>query len=65
MLGAAFSYLWGALEQCCGERDGQQWRVFCSGRVLSARRFRSTEEQGSEAGALRYLGLGAQLLNTV
>lgn len=65
MLGAAFSYLWGALEQCCGERDGQQWHVFCSGRVLSVRSFRSTEEQGSKAGALRYLGLGAQLVNTV
>lgn len=37
MLGAAFSYLWGALEQCCGERDGQQWHVFCSGRVPSVR----------------------------
>lgn len=65
MLGAAFSYLWGALEQCCGERDGQQWHVFCSGRVPSVRSFRSTEEQGSEAGALRYWGLGAQLMNTV
>lgn len=65
MLGAAFSYLWGALEQCCGERDGQQSHVFGSHRVPSVRSFRSTEEQGGEAGALRYLGLGAQLMNTV
>lgn len=65
MLGAAFSYLWGALEQCCGERDGQQWHVFCCGRVPAVRSFRSAAEQGGEAGALRYSGLGAQLMNTV
>lgn len=65
MLGAAFSYLWGALEQSCGERHGQEWHVFCGGRVLSVRSFKSTEEQGSKAGALRDSGLGAQLVNTV
>lgn len=65
MLGAAFSYLWGALEQCCGERHGQEWHVFCGGCVLSVRSFKSTEGQGSKAGALRDSGLGAQLVNTV
>lgn len=43
MLGAAFCYLWGAIEQCCGEGSGQQWHVFCSDHLLSVS-FRSVEE---------------------
>lgn len=65
MLGSAFSYLGGALEQCCRERDGQQWHVSCSGRVPTVTSFASTEEQGIEVEALRCLGLEAQPMHMV